>query len=106
MRIPSIKSMKSANFPQPEKIRARMEKFRDYCKSHPSLKVSVEKCLNDISEITDDFGYYWIAPGHNEKSPEIHFVNKGDTYETTILFVNGNFRIGCWGDIVERGNYS
>jgi hypothetical protein len=24
---------------------------------------------------------------------------------TPVLKVNGTFRVGCWGDIVERGNY-
>ena len=33
---------------------------------------------------------------------DIEYVNKGDTYATTLLKVNGNYRIGCWGDEVER----
>ena len=46
-----------------------------------------------------------IPPGTGARSPRILYVNKGDPYETTVLWIGGNFRIGCWGDIVERGNY-
>ena len=52
------------------------------------------------------FGVEFIAKGHNKRSPSITYLNTGDTYEMTILRVRGQFRVGCWGDIVERGNYS
>ena len=51
------------------------------------------------------FGVEYIAKGHNQKSPSITYLNSGDTYNLTILYVKGQFRVGCWGDIVERGNY-
>ena len=51
------------------------------------------------------FGVEYIAKGHNQKSPSITYLNSGDTYTSTILYVRGQFRVGCWGDIVERGNY-
>jgi hypothetical protein len=30
------------------------------------------------------------------------YLNTGDCHEQTILFRNGRFSIGCWGDIAER----
>lgn len=30
------------------------------------------------------------------------YVNLGDTYDTTLLKVNGRYRIGSWGDVVEQ----
>jgi len=40
----------------------------------------------------------------NCQTPEItiRYINMGDTYDTTVLKVNGQYRIGNWGDIVER----
>lgn len=32
----------------------------------------------------------------------IYYVNMGDTYDTTLMRVNGVYRVGNWGDIVER----
>ena len=39
------------------------------------------------------------------KAPRLLYVNRGDTYETTILCHNGrSYTLGNWGDIVEREN--
>jgi hypothetical protein len=62
--------------------------------------------LEVINETIGGFGVEYIAQGHNQKSPAIEYVNMGDTYATTILYVNGKFKIGNWGDIVERSNYN
>lgn len=32
---------------------------------------------------------------------EIRYVNRGGTYETTLLQVNGQYRVGSWGDVVD-----
>jgi hypothetical protein len=39
----------------------------------------------------------------NCRQPEltIKYVNHGDTYDTTLLWVGGRYRVGSWGDIVE-----
>lgn len=61
--------------------------------------------LQRIDKILGTSGVEYIPAGHNSKSPAFYYCNAGDTYATTIMKVNGRFRIGCWGDIVERGNY-
>lgn len=61
--------------------------------------------MSRICEIIDAYGVEYIPQGKNKRSPAITYVNLGDTYDTTVLFVKGRFRIGSWGDIVERGNY-
>lgn len=35
-----------------------------------------------------------------------HYVNMGDTYTSTILLYNGDFKVGCWGDVAEMYNYN
>lgn len=32
----------------------------------------------------------------------LEYCNAGDTYNTTVLYYEGRFSVGCWGDIVER----
>jgi hypothetical protein len=61
--------------------------------------------MDAIDTILGTHGVERIDRGHNAKSPTIVYCNAGDTYDTTVLKVNGRFRVGCWGDIVERGQY-
>jgi hypothetical protein len=51
------------------------------------------------------YGVKYITAGNNAKSPAIEYVNFGGTYDTTLLYINGQYRVGSWGDIVERGSY-
>jgi len=62
--------------------------------------------LAAIDAILNGCGVERIEQGSNRRSPAIDYVNMGDTYDTTVMVVRGRFRVGCWGDIVERGNYS
>ena len=104
MRIPTVATMVKRGFAEAEaiKIRELMEKYE---KKHPAGDRAPVHTLEAISGVMDGCGYEYIKHGHNAKSPAIHYVNMGDTYSTTVLFVRGNFQIGCWGNIVERGNY-
>lgn len=100
-RYPSVKAIQAAfsqwlREGQAQEIRAIME--------GPGRVDGLSR-LQRIDKILGTYGVEHIGPGRNAKSPAIHYCNTGDTYDTTILKVNGRFRIGCWGDIVERGNY-
>jgi len=68
-------------------------------------RVNGETRMERIDAILQTFGVEYIPEGHNSKSPAIHYCNCGDTHDWTVLKVNGQFRVGCWGDIVERGHY-
>ncbi len=68
-------------------------------------EVGGETRLERIDKILGTCGVERIPHGHNQQSPTIHYCNGGDTYTVTILKISGRFRIGCWGDIVERGHY-
>lgn len=101
---PSTKALKAA-FPQlsddgAEQIRAAIGGRR-----LPFVAWTPRTAMEEIDSILGTHGVEYIPAGHNAKSPAITYCNAGDAYATTILLVNGRFRIGCWGDIVERGNY-
>ena len=61
--------------------------------------------LARCSEVLEYYGVEYIPAGTGSNAPSIHYVNSGDTYDTTILKIRGNYKVGNWGDIVERGNY-
>lgn len=77
--------------------------------------------MERIGQILDadgvmSFGAEAIPPGDGPRSPSIDYLNFGDTYDTTILYLDGftvsgratgrgRWVVGAWGDIVERGRY-
>ncbi len=71
----------------------------------PYLGWTPRKALEEIDSILNHHGIEYIPAGHNRRSPAITYSNAGDTYGATVLIVRGEFRLGCWGDIVERGHY-
>jgi hypothetical protein len=96
MRYPSIKTLMERlklNREQAKEIREAMEQNR-------GLKVA--------DRILGGFGVETIGLPDgcfdNCQEPEIYieYVNMGDTYDTTLLKVNGVYRVGDWGSIVER----
>lgn len=70
------------------------------------LPNKVEQKLTAINEVLGAHGVEHIPQGNNAISPEIDYVNRGDTYTNTIMFMRGRYVVGNWGSIVERGNYN
>jgi hypothetical protein len=110
--IPSVQTIsmiRSITRDQAVSIRHAMYQYEKYqrmspCAYPPSIGTKAG-VMGRICEIIDAYGVEYIPQGKNKRSPAITYVNMGDTYDWTVLMVNGRFRIGAWGDIVERGNY-
>ena len=88
------------------RILAHLLTLDEYRYCHRSFAVRdallvVENARPDLGT----FGVEHIDRGSNRRSPAIDYLNTGDTYGLTLLYVNGRFRVGTWGDIVERGNF-
>ena len=118
MNLPSAKRMISdlnIDRETANKIRAIMQGGREVALQHPRTAAWRNRCYSEpwisklrmsaIDEVLGTYGVEYIPEGHNAKSPAILYCNTGDTYDETIMLINGRFVIGCWGDIVERGNY-
>ena len=100
LRIPSAKSLETAFPGKGKQVRELLVRLRG----------SAEACGKDfigLAPVADLVGMdlQKIHAGHNAKSPAITYINKGDTYDTTLMRVNGVLRVGNWGSIVEAGNY-
>lgn len=126
---PSIKTLKTIAPERARELRkvletvkrSEIETLLDIGTPGETIKYPVTRkwylsCLNpmDITtakmsiadEILGTHGVEYIPEGHNSKSPAIEYCNTGDTYASTLLYVHGQgYRVGCWGDTVERGNY-
>ncbi len=104
MRLPTVKLMTSRGFKVEEakQIRTVMERYE---RKHGIRLVRPTHTMAAIDKIMNGCGVEDIPQGHNDKSPAIMYVNMGDSYDTTVLFVRGEFKIGSWADIVERGKY-
>jgi len=99
MRHPSIKTLTRAFGPEKAKaIRAIMA---------GPLETEQGNRMERIDIVLGTHGVEYIERGSNERSPAFYYCNTGDTYNVTVLRfpLTGLFRVGCWGDIVERGNY-
>jgi hypothetical protein len=106
LRTPSIKSlMQIKDVTREDAIRIRVI-IKGPSQLLDSSNPRGESKLQRIDRILRTYGVEYIPAGHNAKSPGIHYCNAGDTYATTLMYVCGHgYRVGCWGDIVERGNY-
>ena len=80
-------------------------RLRDRQSYHPHETATLK--LEALNELLDGCGVEGIPEGHDDDSPGLSFVNMGDTYDTTIVFVEDRrvWRVTSWGDIVERGSY-
>lgn len=72
---------------------------------------SVFEALSYASDLIEGFGVECIwgdAIPENGHSPDVEYVNTGDTYTPTVIYdrVTRRFLWGaCWGDIVEQRGY-
>ncbi len=55
-----------------------------------------------IDKILGTYGVEHLGYSKRTKH-EVYYCNGGDTYATTILFIGPHLRVGCLGDLVERG---
>ena len=104
--IPAVETMAARlniDVPRAKRLRALMNAHQ-----YANWKggVSVMGTMRRINNELGTFGVEVIPAGKGPRSPQIVYCNAGDTYDTTILFCRGRFQVGCWGDIVERGNYA
>jgi hypothetical protein len=103
-RILECKDMTALAYIRDEKqeLFASVDRWIYSCHNAPSFH---EIKIAMLDKAVGACGVEYISHGLNSRSPAIEYLNTGDPYTSTLLFVNGKYRVGCWGDIVERGNY-
>lgn len=59
---------------------------------------TTEKKLTIADSLMKGYGVESLYPD----IPSLYYVNMGDTYSITLLYYNGRYQIGSWGDIAEK----
>ena len=113
--VPSLKTLETA-FPGKGKTLRRLLTSETAVREHPAAIARDRAAyhphalstlrLEALNAVLETYGVEFIPAGHDAKSPAIEYCNAGDSYAVTILRVNGRYRVGCWADFVERGNYA
>ena len=67
--------------------------------------VTAYRKLCSINSVLSTHGVEYIPKGKGGNSPAIRYCNTGETYNPTIMLIDGRFIIGSWGDWVEKGDY-
>lgn len=112
---PSVKTLESA-FPGKGKELRKLLTDNDAVNKSEAVQQWVKQCYNPpamsekrmlaLNECLEGYGVE-CTRGNSEHSPSFEYINMGDTYNTTIVrFEDGRYRVTCWGDIVEKGNYA
>lgn len=83
-------------------VRGLMERFH----ARNDRGVRPNKTMEKICDIIQAYGVEEIPPGTGARSPGIMYCNKGDPYDTTVMWVRGRFVVGDWGSYVEKGSYA
>lgn len=73
------------------------------CHSVPAMRETKRKAVDEVLRThgVEYMGAYKGRGGLHGHS--VYYCNAGDTYAPTIIFIGGTLRVGCWGDLVERG---
>ncbi len=76
-------------------------KHEDNCYASPAL---CELRMEALAAL--DSGFYGVESFHLTKGRMagqwITYLNAGDAYTETLLYINGHYRVGCWGDYAEK----
>lgn len=113
--IPSVKTLERA-FPTKGKVLRQLLQSSTAVREHPAAIARDRECyhrpllhdlrMHALNAELEGFGVEYIERGRGS-SVSFDYVNMGETYQTTIIrFVDGRYRVGDWGSVVERGNYA
>lgn len=88
--IPSLKRLIDAFGPE------KGRELRNYYVARRDFGFQLGLSMAD--DILEGYGVEFIR----HRNVCIWYVNMGDSYTTTLMKVNGKFRIGDWGSLIER----
>lgn len=111
--IPSVKTLERA-FPGKGKTLRRLLQSEQAVREHPAAIARVRECYHEpklydlrLHALNAELGTFGVGYAEGQgSSVSFDYLNTGDTYGTTIIrFVDGRYRVGDWGTVVEQGNY-
>lgn len=108
-RLPSVKTLEAVFGDNAKEARRLLEMRRSELEQVPVCAEHVARCyhapatsvlrLMALDALADTCG---VESFQTRRGAWVSYLNAGDTYSTTLLYHNGTYRVGCWGDIAER----
>jgi hypothetical protein len=114
--LPSVKTLDSAFPGKGRELRWALKASAKQLAKHPAGAARIAECyhppkvydvrLHVLNAIADCHGVEYIAHKDDSftESKGYDYLNTGDSCVATIVRScrTGNYRVACWGDIVER----
>lgn len=73
------------------------------CYHFPKMRDIKRTAVDEVLR-TSGVEYLGMYKGRSVwRGHHVYYCNAGDIYATTIIFIGGALRVGCWGTLVERG---
>jgi len=115
MNYPSVKTLERA-FPGKGETLRKLLTDNDAVNAHPAAIALVKRCYNRptmshmrmtaLDAELETYGVEFVRGNGTRNTQSFEYCNTEETYATTIIRMqSGQYRVGNWGDIVERGNY-
>lgn len=111
-RCPSAAAMVAAKICDADQAKAVRKRIKQgFVRGMCHVSHDVAAFLADVNKIG---GWHGVESLYDQtegldggKLAHVWYLNAGDTYQATLLFSSESmcFRIGCWGDVAERGRY-
>jgi hypothetical protein len=108
-RLPSVKTLGAVFNDNAKEARRVLEMRRSELEQVPVCAEHIARCygtpdtatlrLMALDALADTCG---VESFQTRRGGWVSYLNAGDTYATTLLYHNGTYRVGCWGDIAER----
>jgi hypothetical protein len=109
MRTPSIKTLQAVFGDKAPIAKSILQMTRAQLLELPAGAARAAECYHspktyDIRlHCLDALGEsYGVEAFELENGTYCDYLNTGDTYSPTLLRVNGDYQVACWGDIAER----
>jgi hypothetical protein len=122
--LPSVKTLRTIAYERAKELRQVLEltersKLEELLKTdlYPVTRDWYRQCYHPMSFqtaklsiaseiIPATYGVEYQSAGKGKQSPAFEYCNAGDSYRATLMYVSGRgYKVMCWGDLVERGNY-
>jgi hypothetical protein len=117
--MPSIKTLEFAFPGKGKELREALLMSKAQLSEHPAGEARIKECFHPpacsdlrmhvLNAIAECHGIEYIASNKDSFTAAlgIEYLNVGDPYVATIIrsCETGNYRVACYGDIVEKGGY-
>lgn len=108
MKLPSIKTL-SQVFDNPKQARAVLEMTHEQLRAHPAGSARITECYHapkwyDVRmHVLDslDNGLYGLESIQSTNGEYADYLNAGDTYNPTVIYWRGSYRVQSIGDFIE-----